>query len=218
MKNKKYHGKKVIVLHSGGLDSTVCLLTAKKSGHEVFSLGIDYGQRHHIELEYAKQQCERFGIVRRVLKVEWDKPTLHIPVDRQVQEMHRSISPAFLPGRNALFLVLACAEASAVGASEVWIGVNAVDFSGYPDCRPEFIKAFQKMISVAIPKGPKIVAPLLHLSKPQIARRAHRLGLKKGEFWCCYRPAVTIRGIEPCGHCDACLLHNYAWKKALGTE
>jgi 7-cyano-7-deazaguanine synthase len=210
--------KKAIVLHSGGLDSTVCLLTARKSGREVLSLGIDYGQRHQIELEYAKQQCERFGIIRKVLRIEWDKPVLPIPMDRRVQEMRLSVSPAFLPGRNAIFLTLACAETAGVNASEVWIGVNAVDFSGYPDCRPEFIEAFRKMICVAIPKGPKIMAPLLHLSKPQIARRAHRLGLKKGETWCCYRPAVTLRGVEPCGHCDACLLHNHAWKTALGPE
>ncbi len=209
---------KTIVLHSGGLDSTVCLLKAKGMNREVISLGIDYGQKHRIELEYAKQQCERFKIVRKVLRIEWDKPHLNIPLDRSVQEMRQSVSPAFLPGRNALFLTLACAEAAGIGASEVWIGVNAVDFSGYPDCRPEFIKAFQKMIRVAIPKGPKIVTPLLHMSKPQIARIAHRLGLKKGDFWCCYRPALTSNGIEPCNRCDACLLHRHAWEKALGSK
>lgn len=203
-----------LVLHSGGLDSTLCLLQAKAKGREVISLGIDYGQKHRIELDYARHQCERFKVSRKVLRVEWDKPVLHVPMGRTVAQMSRTVSPAFLPGRNAVFLTLACAEAAGVGASEVWIGVNAVDFSGYPDCRPEFVEAFQKMNRLAIPHGPKVVAPLLRMSKPQIARAAYRLGVKPGDVWCCYRPAVTPRGVEPCGRCDACLLHAHAWKAA----
>lgn len=206
---------KVIVLHSGGLDSTLCLLRAQRKGHSVISLGIDYGQKHRVELEYAKQQCERFNVVRKVLRVEWDKPVLHVPENRTVDEMRRSVSPAFLPGRNAVFLTLACAEAAGAGAAEVWIGVNAVDFSGYPDCRPAFIQAFRKMVQKAIPNGPRIVAPLLYLSKPQIARSAYRLGLRRGDVWCCYRPELTARGVEPCGRCDACLLHEHAWNEGL---
>jgi 7-cyano-7-deazaguanine synthase len=209
---------KAVVLHSGGLDSTLCLLQAKKAGREVLSLSIDYGQRHRIELEYAGQQCERFKVERKVLRVEWDKPAHDVPVDRTVEEMKRSVSPAFLPGRNAVFLTLACAEAAGIGASEVWIGVNAVDFSGYPDCRPEFIEAFQVMMQKAIPNGPTVVAPLLHLSKPEIARAAYELGLRRGDVWCCYRPSLTARGVEPCGRCDACLLHEHAWREVLGAS
>jgi len=203
--------RKAIVLHSGGLDSTVCLLKALNGGRKVISLGIDYGQRHKIELEYARQQSKRFGIPRRVLRVEWDKPIRPIPVNRSPAEMRRAVSAAFLPGRNAVFLMLACAEAAGMGATEVWIGVNAIDFSGYPDCRPEFIAAFQEMISRAIPGGPRIVAPLLHWPKARIARAAAAFGLQRGDFWCCYRPHLTAVGIEPCGRCDACILHKHAW-------
>lgn len=202
---------KALVLHSGGLDSTVCLLKAQQRGRDVLSLGIDYGQTHRIELEYARQQSERFAIQRRVLKIEWDKPLRQTPVNRTPAEMRRGTSSAFLPGRNAVFLTLACAEAAGIGAAEVWIGVNAIDFSGYPDCRPEFIGAFQKMIRRAIPHGPRIVAPLLRWSKVRIARAALSLGLQPGDVWCCYRPQLTHRGVEPCGQCDACILHEHAW-------
>ena len=160
---------KVVVLHSGGLDSTLCLLQAKEAGRQVTSLGIDYGQRHRIELEYATAQCRRYGIERRVLRVEWDKPHRDVPTGRTLDQIRTGISPAFLPARNAVFLTLACAEATGIQASEVWIGVNAVDFSGYPDCRPEFIDAFQSMMHTAVPDGPQIVAPLLKMSKPAIA-------------------------------------------------
>jgi 7-cyano-7-deazaguanine synthase len=210
--------KKAVVLHSGGLDSTVCVLMAKQQGREVLSLGIDYAQRHRIELEYANNQCKRWDVARKIIRLEWDKPSLKIPLNRRVEQMKASVSPAFLPGRNAIFLVVACAEAAGIGASEVWIGVNAVDFSGYPDCRPEFIEAFRKMNSLAIPNGPRIRAPLLRLTKPQIARRAYRLGLRRGDVWCCYQPSLTPNGIEPCGKCDACVLHQYAWSHGIGSN
>jgi 7-cyano-7-deazaguanine synthase len=130
--------------------------------------------------------------------------------------MRSSVSPAFLPGRNAVFLCLACAEAAGRNFNEVWIGVNAVDFSGYPDCRPAFIRAFEGMILEAIPNGPRIVAPLLNLSKAEIARKARTLGISQGETWSCYRPQITIAGVEPCHRCDACILHEHAWKEVAG--
>lgn len=207
--------QKAVVLHSGGLDSTLCLLMARQKGRDVLSLGIDYGQRHRIELEYAKLQCKRFGVARKIIRLEWDKPSRTIPTGRKIEEIKGGVSPAFLPGRNAVFLVVACAEAAGIGASEVWIGVNAVDYSGYPDCRPEFIQAFRRMARLAIPNGPKIRAPLLQMTKPQIARLGYRLGLRRGDVWCCYQPAITSRGIEPCGKCDACVLHDYAWSQSV---
>jgi 7-cyano-7-deazaguanine synthase len=206
---------KAVVLHSGGLDSTVCLLQARRQGRDVISLGVDYGQKHRIELEYARQQSERFKIPRRVLKIEWDKPVRPMPLNRTPDQMRRGVSSAFLPGRNALFLTLACAEAAGIGAAEVWIGVNAVDFSGYPDCRPEFIDAYRKMIRRAIPDGPKIIAPLLRWPKVRIARAASTFGLQRGDVWCCYRPQLTNRGVEPCGQCDACILHEQAWAGSM---
>lgn len=205
---------KAIVLHSGGLDSTLCLLMAREAGREVTSLGVDYGQRHRIELEFALAQCQRFGIQRRVLRVEWDKPVRQIPAGRSLGEIRTGISPAFLPGRNAVFLALACAEAAGIQAGEVWTGVNAVDFSGYPDCKPEFIAAFNSMIKLAIPNGPEVVAPLIHMSKAQIAADAGRLGLAEGDTWSCYQPRQSVEGLIPCGECDACVLHDHAWKHA----
>lgn len=209
---------KAVVLHSGGLDSTLCLLMAREAGREVVSLGIDYGQRHRIELEYALAQCRRHGIERRVLRVEWDKPVRDIPSGRSLLEIRSSVSPAFLPARNAVFLILACAEATGIGADEVWIGVNAIDFSGYPDCRPEFIEAFRTMINAAIPGGPKVVSPLLGLSKPAIAAEARRVGLAPSDTWSCYQPQFTQHGISPCGQCDACILHDHAWREADRKE
>jgi 7-cyano-7-deazaguanine synthase len=200
-----------LVLHSGGLDSTVCLLLAREKGHNVISLGIDYGQRHKIELTYARKQCRRFKIPRRVIKVQWTKPERIIPKNRSVEEMRASVSSAFLPGRNAIFLTLGAAEAAGIGASELWIGVNCIDFSGYPDCRSEFIEAFKSMLGCAIPDGPKVVTPLLLLSKTDIAREAARLGLRHGDTWSCYRPVSTPSGPQPCNECDACILHKAAW-------
>ena len=203
---------KAVVLHSGGLDSTLCLLLAREAGRDIVSVGVDYGQRHRIELEYATAQCRRYGFTRRVLRVEWDKPVRDIPTDRSLEEMRSGISPAFLPMRNAVFLTLACAEATGVGADEVWIGVNALDFSGYPDCRPEFIDSFAHMVRAAAPAGPTVSAPLLNMTKPQIAAEARRLGLAPGDTWSCYQPAFTAKGIAPCGKCDACVLHDHAWQ------
>ena len=205
---------KAVVLHSGGLDSTVCLLMAREEGREVVSLGIDYNQRHRIELEYASAQCRQYGIERRVIRVEWDKPVRDRPVGRSLDEIRSGVSPAFLPARNAVFLTVACAEAAGIEAGEVWIGVNALDYSGYPDCRPEFIEAFQNMMNAAVPGGPRIVAPLIEMSKPQIAAKARDLGVKQGDTWSCYQPQFTSGHIAPCGKCDACILHAHAWQHA----
>lgn len=203
--------KQIVVLHSGGLDSTVCVLLAKSRGHSVISLGIDYNQRHHIELDYAASQCARFGIERRVIRVTWDKPKRVIPLNRSASQIRRGISSAFLPGRNGVFLMLAMAEAAGIQANEVWTGVNSIDFSGYPDCTPEFIESFRKMLRFAIPRGPKLVAPIQTKSKPEIGRLAKRLGLKNEDTWSCYRPQITNAGLSPCGECDACVLHQLAW-------
>ncbi len=203
--------KRVVVLHSGGLDSTVCLRMAVNQGHDVISLGIDYNQTHHVELDYAKRQCADLGVERRVIRVTWDKPDRVIPKNRSLSEMRGGVSPAFLPGRNGVFLMLASAEAAGLSASEVWTGINSVDFSGYPDCRPEFIDSFNHMLAFAIPRGPKLKAPLQLKTKPQIGRMAKRLGLTWESTWSCYRPNITKSGISPCGECDACKLHDYAW-------
>ena len=203
-----------VVLHSGGLDSTVCLLLARKHGRTPHSLGIAYGQRHDVELSYAATQCARFGIARHVLEVAWNQPAITIPKDRSVDEMKAGIAPTFVPGRNAVFLALACAEAAGIGASEVWLGVNAVDYSGYPDCRESFLAAFRAMWAEAVPNPPRIVAPLVKLTKPEIAALARDLGLKPGDTWSCYAPDRSGPEPTPCGRCDACLLHTHAWAES----
>ncbi|MHB1204679.1 MAG: 7-cyano-7-deazaguanine synthase QueC [Rhodospirillaceae bacterium] len=210
---------KCVVLHSGGLDSTVCLLLARSKGRTPLSLGIAYGQRHDVELDFAARQCARFGIERRVIDVGWTKPDIEIPKDRSVTEMKAGIAPTFVPGRNAVFLALACAEAAGVGAGEVWLGVNAVDYSGYPDCRESFLQSFRAMWAEAVPSPPRVVAPLVTLTKPEIAALARDLGLSRGETWSCYAPDLSGGTAVPCGHCDACLLHNHAWDAAgsVGT-
>lgn len=206
---------KALVLHSGGMDSTLCILLARDQGREVVSLGIDYGQRHRIELEYAARQCERFGVERRLCHVEWHKPPNRtLPTNRSIEEMPKSVSPAFLPGRNIVFLALAVAEASGIGAIEVWIGVNSVDFSGYPDCRSQFVDAFSAVVREGIPGGPTIVSPLQHMSKADIASEARRFGLRKDDTWSCYRPREETDSWIPCGVCDACVLHDAAWRAA----
>lgn len=200
------------MLHSGGMDSTVCLLMASKTNRRVVSLGIDYGQRHAIEHLYAKAICQEYGIERHELKVEWTKPVREIPMNRSLSEMSAKPSIAFLPGRNLLFLSIAVSHAVGIGAEEVWIGVNSVDFSGYPDCTSEFLNSFRNTIILGIPDGPQIVAPLQTWTKIDIAKEAKKFGLSKFSTWSCYRPKIVGSGISPCGHCDACILHEHAWK------
>ena len=204
--------KRVLVLHSGGMDSTTCLYRAKAEGAEVLSLGIDYGQKLAVEMVFASRQCAALGIPRDVISVHWNKPERSIPVGRPVSEMSRSTSAAFLPGRNAVFLSLASAHAAGVAADEIQIGLNSVDFSGYPDCTAEFFEAYRAMLSIAIPNGPQISAPLLTLSKPQIARLARDLGIGEHDTWSCYKPQVVHGGVAPCHECDACRLHDHAWR------
>jgi 7-cyano-7-deazaguanine synthase len=184
--------------------------------HEVVSVGIEYGQRHRVELDYAQAQCNRFGFERRMLRVAWDQSSIEIPVGRTADEIRAAgVAPTFVPARNAVFLTLASAEACGLGAEEVWIGVNALDYSGYPDCRPEFIRAFEEMMQLAVPGGPKVVAPLVSMTKPEIAAEANRLGLAPGDTWSCYQPKMIRKGLIPCSECDACVLHTLAWKTVV---
>jgi len=203
---------KILVLHSGGLDSTVCLVKAIREGHDVVSLGIDYGQRHRIEMEYAKCQCLKYEVPRKIIRLEWDKPQRELPLKRSIQEIKTSVSSAFLPGRNLLFLSIASAEAVGIGANEIWAGINCIDYSGYPDCTPSFVSAFQNVLSTAVPGGPTLQVPLLHNTKPEIAALAKNLGIERSETWSCYQPKIHENGISPCDECDACILHRLAWE------
>jgi 7-cyano-7-deazaguanine synthase len=201
----------VLVLHSGGLDSTTCLFSAQSEGNKVISLGVDYSQRASVELAYAANQCQSREIERHVVKVEWERPARSLPFNRTIDEIRKDPSPAFLPGRNALFLSIALAHAAGVKATRILIGINCVDFSGYPDCTSKFLESFSNMAKEASPQGAEISAPLLNMSKPEIARKAQGLGIKPGETWSCYRPKIVAEGIVPCEICDACKLHRFAW-------
>lgn len=203
---------RVLILHSGGMDSTTCLYKAHAEGAEVFSLGVNYGQKLAIELMFAQRHCDALGIPREVIQVNWAKPQRVIPTGRSVEEMRSSVSPAFLPSRNAVFLSLACAHAAGIGADEVHTGINSVEFSGYPDCTPEFLEAFASLMAIANPGGPRIVAPLLHMDKPQIAALARTFGISEHDTWSCYRPELRGGSVSPCGKCDACRLHEHAWR------
>jgi 7-cyano-7-deazaguanine synthase len=205
---------KVLVLHSGGLDSTTCLYDAHAQGHQTVSLGIDYGQRSRVELFFADQQCKRKQIERHLIEVKWAKPDRSIPLDRDVGDIRAQASTAFLPGRNLVFLALASAHGAGIGADEVWTGINQIDFSGYPDCTQEFFDAYSTTNRVAIPTGPEVKAPLLKKTKPEIASLAHKLGIRPGDTWSCYRPDLSKGALAPCGRCDACKLHEYAWANA----
>jgi 7-cyano-7-deazaguanine synthase len=205
---------KVLVLHSGGLDSTTCLYHAHALGHETISLGIDYGQRLRVELIFADLQCRQKQIERQVIEVKWTKPERTIPLDREVDDIRAHASPAFLPGRNLVFLTLGSAHAAGIGMDEVWIGINSIDFSGYPDCTQEFVESYSIASRVGIPGGPVVRAPLMNKTKPEIASMAYTLGIRPGDTWSCYRPKVSEGVVAPCGRCDACKLHEYAWANA----
>lgn len=205
---------KILVLHSGGLDSTSCLYLAHAEGHEAISLGISYGQRLGVELMFAEKQCSNKNIERQVIDLRWSKPIRTIPLDRDVSTIGTDVSPAFLPGRNLIFLSLAAAHGAGIGADEVWTGINSINFSGYPDCSPEFFEAFCDIHRIGSPDGPKIRAPLLMKTKPEIATLAASLGIKKGDTWSCYRPQLIKGEVVPCGRCDACKLHEFAWQNA----
>jgi 7-cyano-7-deazaguanine synthase len=163
---------------------------------------------------FADKQCREKQIERQVIEVRWTKPDRLIPLDRTVEDIRADASSAFLPGRNMIFLVLASAHGAGIAADEVWTGINNIDFSGYPDCTPEFFEAFCKFHDIGNPQGPKMKAPLLKMSKPEIASLAYTLGIKQGDTWSCYRPKLSNGSVLPCGRCDACKLHEYAWANA----
>jgi 7-cyano-7-deazaguanine synthase len=144
---------RVLVLHSGGMDSTTCLYKAKRAGAEVYSLGIDYGQRLAVEMVFAAKQCAALNVPREVISLAWRKPERPTPTSRELSDMRASVSQGFLPARNVVFLSLAAAHAAGISADEVHIGLNCVDFSGYPDCSVEFFDAFRGMMAIANPGG-----------------------------------------------------------------
>ena len=206
-----------VVLLSGGLDSATTLAIARGDGFTPYALTFRYGQRHEAEIEAARLVAARFGAVEHVvaqidLRVFGGSALtsdIAVPKDRSVEEMARGIPVTYVPARNTIFLSFALAWSEVLRASDVFIGVNALDYSGYPDCRPEYIEAYERMANLATKAGVegsqrlKIHTPLIGLTKAEIIRRGLELGVDYGITLTCYEPSA---GGEACGHCDACLL------------
>ena len=208
-----------VVLLSGGLDSMVCAGLARETGFSVIGLTIDYGQRHRVELESARAIAERLTDRQIVLPLDlraFGGSALTADVDVPKSGVGEGIPVTYVPARNTIFLSLAVGLAEASGARDIFIGVNALDYSGYPDCRPEFIVEFETLANVATKAGVEgdrftIHAPLQQMTKADIAREARRLGLDAGLSHSCYDPLPDGRH---CGRCDACRLRSKGFAEA----
>jgi 7-cyano-7-deazaguanine synthase len=212
-----------VVLLSGGLDSMVCAALAREAGYAVLALTVDYNQRHRVELEAAKAIAAQLADRHIILPLDLSAfggsaltSDIDVPKDGVGANGEGGIPVTYVPARNTVFLTLALAWAEAAGARDLFVGVNALDYSGYPDCRPEFIAAFEGLANRATKAGLEgdsftIHAPLLHMTKADIAREAARLGLNAGLSHSCYDPAPDGGA---CGQCDACRLRAKGFEEA----
>lgn len=209
-----------VVLVSGGLDSMVSAARAKADGYRLFALSVDYNQRHRVELDAASTVAKALGAERHiVLPLDlsaFGGSALTADIDVPKEGVLPGIPVTYVPARNTIFLSLALGWAEAAGARDLFIGVNALDYSGYPDCRPEFIAAFEGLAELATKAGVegepfKIHAPLQHMTKADIVRECDRLGLDAGMSWSCYDP--TPEGLH-CGTCDSCRLRKKGFEDA----
>ncbi|HEU4960462.1 MAG TPA: 7-cyano-7-deazaguanine synthase QueC [Sphingomonas sp.] len=209
-----------VVLISGGLDSMVSAALAREAGHRLLALSIDYNQRHQVELAAARRIAAMLGAERHiVLPLDlsaFGGSALTADIAVPKDGVGEGIPVTYVPARNTIFLSLALGWAEAAGARDLYIGVNALDYSGYPDCRPEFIHGFEKLAELATKAGAegaafRIHAPLQHMTKADIAREAARLGLDAGLSWSCYDPAP---GGLHCGLCDSCRLRAKGFEEA----
>ena len=211
--------RRAVVLLSGGLDSMVCAALAREAGFEVTGLTIDYGQRHRVEIEAARTIAAQLADRHIVLPLDlraFGGSALTADVDVPKHGVGPGIPVTYVPARNTIFLSLALGLAEASGASDIFIGVNALDYSGYPDCRPEFVAGFERLANLATKAGVegdrfRIRAPLLDMSKADIAREAQRLGLDAALSHSCYDPLPDGRH---CGLCDACRLRSRGFAEA----
>lgn len=213
-----------VVLLSGGLDSATVLAIARASGYETNALSFAYGQRHAYELEAARRVAEAGGAVRhRIATIDLRAfggsaltDDMDVPKGRGPDEMSHGIPITYVPARNTIFLSFALAWAEVLGASDIFIGVNALDYSGYPDCRPEFIRAFEDMANLATKAGVEgrqkltIHAPLMHMTKAEIIRKGLELGVDYCLTSSCYDPAPDG---APCGECDSCILRRKGFRE-----
>jgi 7-cyano-7-deazaguanine synthase len=211
--------RSAVVLLSGGLDSMVCAAVAREQGFSVLALTVDYNQRHRVELEAARTIAEKLADRHILLPLDlraFGGSALTSEIDVPKTGVGEGIPVTYVPARNTIFLSLALGLAEASGARDLFIGVNALDYSGYPDCRPDFIVEFEKLANLATKAGVQgdrftIHAPLQHMSKADIAREAQRLGLDAGMSHSCYDPLADGRH---CGTCDACRLRAKGFSEA----
>lgn len=214
------NGRKAVVLLSGGLDSMVCAALAREAGYELFALTIDYNQRHRRELDAARQIAAHLGAKRHVVLPldlrQFGGSALTDDIAVPKEGLGDDIPVTYVPARNLVFLALTLAWSEALGARDVVIGVNALDYSGYPDCRPEFISGFADLARIATKAGAegedfRIHAPLQYMGKAEIAAEAGRLGLDPAMSWSCYDPQPDG---SACGLCDSCRLRREGFAKA----
>ena len=219
-----------VVLVSGGMDSAVVLAHVVSEGYDAHAISFDYGQRHRIELELAKVVASKGkAVLHRVIKLDNSAfqgsaltDDISVPKDRPLNI--EEIPVTYVPARNLVFLSIASAYAESIEAADIFIGINAVDYSGYPDCRPEFIEAFERAVNLGTRTGIeqdrpsiRVHCPLVDLSKAQIVKRGIELGVDFGATLSCYAPEPAANGCTPCGHCDACRLRAAGFAEA-GVE
>jgi len=215
--------KRAVILLSGGLDSTTCLAIARKQGFDLFALTVNYGQRHVFELQSAKNVALSLDIEKHsVLDIDLAQfggsaltDDIEVPKDRVESEM-ANIPATYVPARNTVLLSVALARAETLESFDIFIGVNALDYSGYPDCRPEYIESFERTANLATKAGVSgnnfhIHTPLINMTKAEIIKSGTKLGVDYGLTFSCYDPQETG---APCGHCDACILRLKGFKEA----
>ena len=218
--------KKAVVLSSGGIDSTTVMAIAKQEGFEIYSLSFFYKQRHSIEIEAARKVADAMNVKKHlIIDIDLKKiggsaltdNNLDVPKHRKMQSMADEIQVTYVPARNTIFLSYALAWSEVLQSSDIFIGVNAIDYSGYPDCRPEYIEAFERMANLATKAGVegktklKIRTPLIHMTKAEIIKKGVDLGVDFSLTHSCYDPSSD--GLA-CGECDSCIIRKQGFKKA----
>ena len=215
---------RAVILLSGGLDSATVAAIAKNEGYKLFALTIDYGQRHRIEIESAKKVAEHLGITEHIIvPVDFRlfggsslTSKMEVPKDVPFEQIGQTIPNTYVPARNTVFLALALAYAESVDAEKIYIGISGMDYSGYPDCRPEFLQAFNVLANLAtkagVEKSPfQVEAPLISLTKRETIQRGLELGVDYSLTFTCYDPSQEGKS---CGHCESCQLRQHAFREA----
>ncbi|MBN2030572.1 7-cyano-7-deazaguanine synthase QueC [bacterium] len=215
---------KAVVLLSGGIDSTTTLGCAKAEGYHLYALSFRYGQRNQFEIEAARRVARSMSVKDHLIltidlaSIGGSALTTEIPVpkERSEEEMSQHVPVTYVPARNTIFLSFALSWAESLGASDIFIGVNVLDYSGYPDCRPQFIEAFEKMANLGTRAGVegqriRVHTPLIQMTKSQIIQKGHELGIDYGMTQSCYDPSPDGKA---CGQCDSCLLREKGFREA----